>query len=81
MQEAEVEQRFKEYLESQGWEASLNNPHRIDWLRRTLRRWVAQALVDEGKVPGVFTEESAETRRLKRKNAELRRANEILKTA
>lgn len=30
MQEAEVEQRFKEYLESQGWEASLNNPHRID---------------------------------------------------
>lgn len=54
---------------------------RLGVARETLRSWVNQALVDEGKRPGVSTEESAEIRRLKRENAELRRANEILKTA
>jgi transposase len=47
----------------------------------TLRKWVRQAEVDAGARPGVSTEESAEIRRLKRENAELRRANEILKAA
>ena len=47
----------------------------------TLRKWVRQAEVDAGTRPGVTTEESAEIRRLKRENAELRRANEILKAA
>ena len=47
----------------------------------TLRKWVRQAEVDAGTRPGVTSEESAEIKRLKRENAELRRANEILKTA
>ena len=47
----------------------------------TLRKWVRQAEVDTGQRPGVTSEESAEIRRLKRENAELRRANEILKAA
>ena len=47
----------------------------------TLRKWVRQAEVDAGRRPGVTSEESAELRRLKRENAELRRANEILKAA
>ena len=47
----------------------------------TLRKWVRQAEVDAGQRPGVSSEESAEIRRLKRENAELRRANEILKAA
>jgi len=47
----------------------------------TLRKWVRQAEVDAGTRPGVTTEESAEIKRLKRENAELRRANEILKAA
>jgi len=47
----------------------------------TLRKWVRQAEVDGGQRPGVTSEESAEIRRLKRENAELRRANEILKAA
>jgi transposase len=47
----------------------------------TLRKWVRQAEVDAGARPGVTTEESAEIKRLKRENAELRRANEILKAA
>ena len=47
----------------------------------TLRKWVRQAEVDAGTRPGISSEESAEIRRLKRENAELRRANEILKAA
>jgi transposase len=47
----------------------------------TLRKWVRQAEVDGGQRPGVTSEESAEIRRLKRENAELRRASEILKAA
>lgn len=47
----------------------------------TVRKWVRQAQVDAGARPGVTTEESAEVRRLKRENAELRRANSILKAA
>ena len=47
----------------------------------SLRRWVEQAQVDAGVRPGVTTDAQTEIRRLKRENAELRRANEILKTA
>ena len=47
----------------------------------TLRKWVRQAEVDAGTRPGVTSEESAEIKRLKRENAELRRANEILRAA
>ena len=47
----------------------------------TLRKWVRQAEVDAGTRPGLTSEEHAEIRRLKRENAELRRANEILKAA
>jgi transposase len=47
----------------------------------TLRKWVRQAQVDGGARAGVTTQESAELRRLRRENAELKRANEILKAA
>jgi transposase len=47
----------------------------------TVRKWVRQAQIDEGSRPGVSTEESAEVKRLKRENAELKRANGILKAA
>ena len=47
----------------------------------SLRQWVRQAEVDAGARPGTTSEESAEVKRLKRENAELRRANEILKAA
>jgi len=47
----------------------------------TLRKWVRRAEVDDGKRPGLATAEHAEIKRLKRENAELRRANEILKAA
>lgn len=47
----------------------------------TVRTWVRRAEVDQGDRPGVTTEHAAEVARLKRENAELRRANEILKAA
>jgi transposase len=47
----------------------------------TVRKWVNQADVDDGVRPGVSTEENAKIRRLEQENRELRRANEILKTA
>jgi len=47
----------------------------------TLRTWVRREEVDTGGRPGVTSEQSEELKRLKRENAELRRANEILKAA
>jgi transposase len=47
----------------------------------TVRKWVRRAEVDGGVRAGITTEELAEIKRLKRENAELRRANEILKAA
>src|SRR6476620_8649291 len=50
-------------------------------ITETVRKWVRQAEIDDGSRPGVSTEESAELKRLKRENAELKRANGILKAA
>ena len=47
----------------------------------TLRKWVQRAKVDAGQLPGMTSAEHGEIKRLKRENAELRRANEILKAA
>ena len=47
----------------------------------TVRKWVRQAEIDAGARPGVTSEESGDLKRLKRENAELRRANAILKAA
>jgi transposase len=47
----------------------------------TLRKWVRRAEVDGGTRPGKTSAEIAEIRDLKKENAELRRANEILKAA
>ena len=47
----------------------------------TVRKWVRQVEVDVGRRPGTTTEESEELKRLRRENAELKRANAILKAA
>jgi transposase-like protein len=47
----------------------------------SLRSWVKQAEVDSGRRAGVTTSEAAEIKRLQKDNRELRRANEILKSA
>ncbi|HRN30493.1 MAG TPA: hypothetical protein PK890_12445 [Terrimesophilobacter sp.] len=45
----------------------------------TMRGWVTKAQVDAGERSGTTTADRDEIRRLKRENAELRRANEIVK--
>jgi transposase len=47
----------------------------------TLRNWVTQAEIDGGVRPGTTTEEGRRLAELEREVRELRRANEILKTA
>ena len=47
----------------------------------TLRNWVQQAEVDAGDRPGVTTDDAARIAELEREVRELRRANQILKSA
>ena len=47
----------------------------------TLRRWVRQSEIDQGKRGGISTSERDRLKELERENRELKRANEILRTA
>jgi transposase len=47
----------------------------------SLRSWLRQAEVDAGQRPGLTSEERERLKALERENRELRRANEILKSA
>ena len=57
--------------------ATVASPH----LRVIFISAVLQAQTDAGARPGPSSEELAETKRLKKENADLREANEILKAA
>jgi transposase len=60
------------------WEAICSVAEKLGPKPETVRLWVRQAERDTGRRPGATTEELAELKRLKRENAELRRANDIL---
>ena len=47
----------------------------------SVRNWVRQASIDRGEASGVTSDDKAKIRTLEQENAELRRANEILKSA
>ena len=47
----------------------------------SLRTWLRQAEIDAGQRPGLTSEEHQRLKELERENRELRRANEILRTA
>ena len=57
---------------------SLTLSSRVSPSRRT---WVAQAEIDAGKRSGLTTEERVEFKRLQKEVRELRRSNEILRSA
>ena len=63
------------------WEAICSIAEKLGPTPETVRGWVRQVERDEGRRPGTTADELAELKRLKRENAELRRANDILKAA
>ena len=63
------------------WEAMCSVAEKLGPKPETVRLWVRQAEKDTGRRPGATTDELVELKRLKRENAELRRANDILKAA
>ena len=63
------------------WEAICSVAEKLGPKAETVRLWVHQAERDQGRRPGATSDELVELKRLKRENAELRRANDILKAA
>ena len=63
------------------WRAVNEIAPKLGVANESLRRWYEQHLVNTGERQGMTREEHEEVKRLKREVAELRRANEILKTA
>ena len=63
------------------WEAICSVAEKLGPTAETVRKWVNQADVDAGERPGITTEDNAKIRRLEQEVRELRRANEILKSA
>ena len=63
------------------WAAIRSIAGKLGCTAEALRRWVRQAERDTGQRPGLTTEERARLKQLERENLELRRTNEILKTA
>ena len=74
-----VQEHEGEY-ESQ-WAAISSVAGKIGCTAETLRKWVRQAERNQGRRPGLTTEERQRLKELERENKELRRANEILKKA
>jgi transposase len=63
------------------WAAIRSIAEKFGMTAETLRAWVRQAEVDDGRRPGTTTGEAERIKELERENRELRRANEILKAA
>src|SRR5947208_7237493 len=63
------------------WAAICSIDEKFGMTHETLRRWVRQAETDEGLRRGLTTDERERLKVLERENFELRRANEILKSA
>jgi transposase len=63
------------------WAAIQSIAGKIGCTSESLRRWVQQAERDEGKRAGPSTADRERLKQLERENLELKRANEILRTA
>jgi transposase len=63
------------------WATICSIAHKFGVSSETLRKWVRRAETDEGSRPGLTSEERERLKHLEREVRELRRANEILKSA
>ena len=63
------------------WAAISSIATKLGVHRETVRLWVRREQIDSGERAGLTTEERERLRQLERENRELRRANEILKSA
>ncbi len=63
------------------WAAITSIATKCGMTPETLRKWVRRAEIDAGVRPGLTSEERQRLAHLERENRELRRANEILKSA
>lgn len=66
---------------SSQWATIQSIAGKIGMSPETLRKWVRQAERDGGLRSGLTTDERSRMKELERENRELRRANEILKSA
>src|SRR5512132_549396 len=63
------------------WAAICSIAHKFGMSAETLRKWVRRVETDDGLRPGLTTNERERLKTLEREVRELRRANEILKSA
>jgi transposase len=66
---------------SSQWKAIESIAAKLSINHETLRIWVRRAETDAGERPGLTTDERAQIQELQKEVKELRRANEILKSA
>ena len=71
----------QESAHSSRWATIVSIAEKIGCTPETLRKWVQRSEIDSGQRAGMTTSERDELKTLKRENRELKRANEILKTA
>ena len=63
------------------WAAIQSIAAKLGCTTETLRRWVRQDERDQGRRPGLTTDERQRLKELERENRELKRTNEILRKA
>jgi transposase len=63
------------------WAAITSISMKVGVSSETLRKWVRRAEIGGGRRPGLTSDERERIKVLERENKELRRANEILKSA
>lgn len=73
--------RRRDFAEESALQARQRVGGLLDVKAPTLRGWIERAEIDAGERPGVPSVVDAQLKELQREIAELRRANEILKTA
>ena len=70
-----------EHEHSSRWAAITSVASKIGCTPETLRKWVNRTEIDSDAQPGISTEQQKRMKDLERENKELKRANEILRSA